>query len=295
MKTEQHLIGVVILNYNSSHDCEICIDFVKKQNYPKIHIVVVDNNSKQTDVENIRKICDATQITLIENKENRGFSAGNNIGLKYAASIGCKYALIINPDVEMRDKEALSMLVAKLKSDNNIAVVAPSVLSANGLYDNPLREKTFWEEVFWIYKLFMPKPDVVNYYVGNHKEDGECELVIGCCFLVSISFMQEVNFLDEKTFLYSEESILGKVVKQAGKKIYYISGCEVFHNHVESKKSNLNARFKEYAISRKYYYKRYSGVNWIALKIVNISIDINRLAICVATAIRQIINKRGNL
>ena len=71
-------IAVVLLNYNSSVDCDKCIEFLLKQTYPIERIIVVDNNSSIKDVEMLKRICKKSEkIELILNKENRGFSAGN--------------------------------------------------------------------------------------------------------------------------------------------------------------------------------------------------------------------------
>jgi GT2 family glycosyltransferase len=86
-------IPIIILNYNSSTDCSKCISFLKQQKEVEVEIVVVDNCSREDDVKTLRKLCSKQQCTLIENHENRGYNAGNNIGLRYAAQKGYKYAL----------------------------------------------------------------------------------------------------------------------------------------------------------------------------------------------------------
>lgn len=90
-------IPIILLNYNSSSDCRKCISFLKNQKNVEIEIVVVDNCSKSEDLCLLRTLCQEEQCTLIENKENRGYNAGNNIGLRYAVRKGYKYALITNP------------------------------------------------------------------------------------------------------------------------------------------------------------------------------------------------------
>ncbi len=43
--------------------------------------------------------------------------------------------------------------------------------------------------------------------------------------------LQKVNFFDENTFLYYEENIIAKKLKQVGYKIMLHSDIFVFHNH----------------------------------------------------------------
>ena len=42
-------IAIVILNYNSSHDCRKCIRFLQRQEGIETEIVVVDNCSRSDD------------------------------------------------------------------------------------------------------------------------------------------------------------------------------------------------------------------------------------------------------
>ena len=111
-------IPIIILNYNSSTDCSKCISFLKQQKEVEVEIVVVDNCSREDDVKTLRKLCSKQQCTLIENHENRGYNAGNNIGLRYAAQKGYKYALIANPDMEFPQKDYLAKMVAKMEEED---------------------------------------------------------------------------------------------------------------------------------------------------------------------------------
>ena len=101
-------VTAVILNYNSSSDCEKCISFLKKQNYDDLGIIVVDNASNDDELSAIKKISDANSVDLICNEVNKGFAAGNNVGLRAAVKDGAEWCLVINPDVELRDENYVS-------------------------------------------------------------------------------------------------------------------------------------------------------------------------------------------
>lgn len=91
-------VAIIILNYNSSDDCRKCVSFLKRQEGVELELVLVDNCSP--DGDKVKALCKEEGCTFIASKENRGYNAGNNIGLRYAASKGYKYALIANPDME---------------------------------------------------------------------------------------------------------------------------------------------------------------------------------------------------
>lgn len=144
-------IAVIILNYNSSSDCKNCISFLEKQEDVDLEIVIVDNASKPEDQEELRKLEELWKdekvstlnpskgdfwndgefwenrgktgtiknLTLIEAKENRGYNAGNNIGLRYAAEKGYQWALIANPDMEFPDPFYLKKLLKFVESSES--------------------------------------------------------------------------------------------------------------------------------------------------------------------------------
>ena len=93
-------ISIIILNYNSSSDCRECVADLKRQEGVELDIVIVDNCSpREGEQDAIRQLCANDGCTFIQAKDNRGYNAGNNIGLRYAADRGYKYALIANPDM----------------------------------------------------------------------------------------------------------------------------------------------------------------------------------------------------
>ena len=90
----------LILNYNSLHDLILCEESIAK-NCANYHIVVVDNGSKQVEVDELEAFCDEKKasVTLIKSSQNLGFARGNNLGFRYIREhIQCKYIAMINSD-----------------------------------------------------------------------------------------------------------------------------------------------------------------------------------------------------
>ncbi len=73
---------------------ELCLKSVEAaiQNIDA-EIIVIDNNSPDDSCAMVKQLFPSVQ--LIENKENSGFSKGNNIGVKQAKG---EYLCILNPD-----------------------------------------------------------------------------------------------------------------------------------------------------------------------------------------------------
>lgn len=261
-------VMAVILNYNTLEDSVKCSELLKKQDYEDLEIVIVDNGSIDGKNNHLIQYGEERDVHIIINKENRGFSAGNNIGLRKAVERECKYALIINPDVEIHDKDYVSKAVEKMENDSSIAVLGTDVVNARGQHQNPMREISFMEESFLIFELIRNKLSKKIPYVIKRKSSGYCEKISGCCFFVEMNFIKKIGFLDEKVFLYCEEPILAKAVQKAHRNIYYLKEKQAFHNHIESKKGNSKKRLDMFLESRLYYLDKYSGYHGMKLKIV---------------------------
>lgn len=267
-------ISAIILNYNSSGDCDKCIQFLKEQDYPLSDILVVDNNSSNADEIEKLKVISATQdAELLINKENLGFSAGNNIGLREAAKKGAEWCLVINPDVELRDKNYIAHMLEKIQQYENVAVAASSVKMPDGELQNPQRESKFIDDFLWPLQYVRKREKDSNWNVGK-QITGYCEKVSGCCFFVKTSFLESINFLDETTFLYCEEAILAKQVLNSGNKILYVHDCVANHEHFKKEKSSPKKRMKIFLKSRRYYLRNYSGYGFIKR---NLSIFSNKI------------------
>ena len=77
-------------------------------------VIVVEDSSVLQKYSNDKK------IVLIKNNANLGYSAGNNVGLRYAIKKNIQALLIINPDVRFKQSDGLNKMVETMLSDRNI-------------------------------------------------------------------------------------------------------------------------------------------------------------------------------
>lgn len=266
-------VAVIILNYNSSDDCRRCVSFLKKQESVELELILVDNCSPDRD--RVEAICHDQGCTLISSPENRGYNAGNNIGLRYTAEKGYKYALIANPDMEFQQTDYVKKLVEVMEMDETTVVVGSDIVDSDGIHQNPLIRDGDWTTSFnWIKGLFRKKKIEVYEYIDNYSKSHFCAKVSGCCLMVRMDFILEIGFFDEYPFLYCEEPILSRQVETAGKQIYYTADAQAFHRHIASSKGDPVKRFQQWKRSRLYFIDRYSGDSWIGKKIASFSVTL---------------------
>lgn len=97
---ENVMVSVIITTYNTSESLQRAIESVKKQTYPSIEIIVVDDNNPNTqgrvNAEKImEKYSDSNYITYIQHKENKNGSAARNTGIRCATG---KYISFLDDD-----------------------------------------------------------------------------------------------------------------------------------------------------------------------------------------------------
>lgn len=270
----QMKIAIVILNYNSSSDCAKCISFLKLQQGAEFEIVVVDNRSSEDDLKSLHNICDTHGCTLLVSNSNSGYSAGNNIGLKYAANQGYEYVLIANPDIEFPQHDYIAHLVKQMETDNDIVAIGSDVVGPDGVHQNPMFAEGNWTSSFdWVKGFFNHKKEVDKYFfIDNYQQSHYCQKLSGCCLMLSIKFLKETGWFDEYPFMYCEEAILSKQVSTNHKKMYYTADVQAVHRHIKSEKGNPIWRFRQWRRSRLYFIEKYSGDNILGRFIAKCSI-----------------------
>ena len=119
----------VIINYNTKALAEKLVANVK--DYQSVSkILIVDNASTDDSYQELKKL-ENDYIEVIQAKENKGFSAGMNIGAKRAMELFPKCDIIFsNTDIIISSEETIEILQTALKM-RRVAVAAPVVFQEN--------------------------------------------------------------------------------------------------------------------------------------------------------------------
>jgi GT2 family glycosyltransferase len=250
--------AVIIIDNASSPDCARRVQEWLSQEYPRAVVGSVAEvhdwvraNPEQTQVPG--------RVYLLLNPENRGYSAGNNIGIRLANELGAQAVLIANPDMRIENPRYVKELAEVLLAAQSNCIAASRIVGPDGADQSPLREPGFWEEFFWprFYVARFLKP--ISYVLSiKGAQPVPVPKVSGCCLLLRMSFLQDTGLLDERVFLYCEEPILSAKVRQRGGRIVYAPALSAVHAHIKGEKGNASSRVLISIKSRKYYLERYS-------------------------------------
>lgn len=275
-------IVTVLLNYNSDADLQLSVPQLYAQAGIDHSVVIVDNAStaecvRRTrhwlsqrfpdaiigNVTEVKAWIDANphvaringRVYLALNHENRGYSAGNNVGLNIAEQLGATYIVIANPDVRLLSHDVIARLVRALRKHNIAAVIGPAIQDSFGNHQNPIYEPSPYEEAFFpIFKRIQRR--TISQHVQeklNSTHPTKVEKVHGSFFLARFADFQSIGFFDENVFLYCEEAILAKRLQQSGRELIFDPAVRVIHERGTKAKGNVDLYLK----SRAYYLTNY--------------------------------------
>lgn len=264
---EQCTLGIIILNYNTYQETIDCIKSIEVQTKSYYNIYVVDNNSSDRSAYRLKeKYNNEDNIYIIENDVNKGYSAGNNIGIKKAIEDKNDIIFIVNSDVELLN-DAFTQMAHTLLSDNKYMMVGPSITNNDGKESQIPRKKLDFKlfvlerHPFCCIPLLTKRAN--RLYSINKKDvfsfDGS---VSGCCFGMRAKDFREIDFFDENVFLYYEEDILAYKMESKNKKAVVDKRAKVWHKESVStkKKGSAFVQFHRW-ISVLYLLKQYTQIN----------------------------------
>lgn len=262
--------GIVILNYNSYN---LTIDLANIiSGYPTItDICVVDNCSR----DDFKGMFSHPKIHYIKSNKNLGYSAGNNIGLKYLIEErNCGYVFIANPDV-MFENITIDQMHKCMEKYPKIALLStlrygPDNALLHQYFDFPSLKASIKNCFFLNRRRFEKNRHIIQY--KKLKETVEplfVDAVPGAFFCLRSSFLVQNNYLYEGIFLYGEEIILGKQANELGYKSAVINSVQYIHNHKQVRFSNRKMFWYDRQSLIIYYrlFEKFNIYQWIILKI----------------------------
>ena len=247
-----HLVSIIILNYNAGDLLLNCVDSVFKSAYSNFEVLVVDNlstdNSHITCKEKFKK------IQLIENKKNLGYCEGNNVGIRKANG---EFIVILNPDTIVEPNWLDELISAYNKFGDGL--YQPKHLS--------LTEKT----------IYMSAGNMLNIFgFGYAREKGkkdenqfnkieEIGYASGTCLFTSSAVLKKIGLFDPFIFLYHDDLDLGWRASQLGIKSYYVPTSLIYHAESYSLKWTAEKfywleRNRKYCILTHYSKQTYSKI-----------------------------------
>lgn len=259
--------SIIIVNWNVCALLRHCLASLPDAAGSRLRyeVIVVDNASDDDSVAMVR--AEFPAVRLRANATNRGFSGGNNDGIRAGRG---RTLLLLNPDTEMRPG-SLAALLATLDAAPDVGLVGPRLLNPDGSVQ-PSRRRfptlaTALLESTPLQPYLPNHPLLRRYYVADRPDDREQEVdwITGACMLVRREVIAQVGGFDEGYFMYSEELDLCRRIKEAGWRIVYQPAAVVVHHESQSADQDVPARHLRFNRSKIRYFLRWHGRTAAAL------------------------------
>jgi len=242
------MFAVVIVNWNSGNHLSNCINSITKFNSSLIDkIVVVDNNSNDSSLEQIKNL---QNINLIISPVNLGFSKACNLGAKDTNS---EFIIFLNPDAALFVNTICNLkLTLNNNVNNKIGILGIQLIDEDkNISRTCSRSPNFiriLSTTIGIDKLFPSLGCIMSEW--NHTDTKIVDQVIGAFFVVKTNLFNILDGFDERFFVYYDEVDFSVRMKKLGYKTLYDAENSAFHfgggssNQVKAKRLFYSLRSK---------------------------------------------------
>ncbi len=227
-------VTVVVPNWNGERFLDTCLSSLREQSFKDFETVLADNGSTDGSIRLVAR--NFPEVRVVRLKENLGFSAAVNAGIR--ASSEAEYVALLNNDTEV-DPRWLEALVRAAERHPEAGLFASKLVDfadrrvLDGAGD-ALR------------KSGLP------YRIGHGEIDrGQFEketFVFGACAAGALyrrSLFSEIGLFDEDFFSYCEDGDISFRAQLFGYRCLYVPGSVVYHMGSAStggKRSATNTR-----------------------------------------------------
>jgi len=213
---------IVVVTFNSEATIGNCLANLQLLEPPSAisaHVVIVDNASRDTTVEIVQRFLAANPnfpATLVRSASNRGWGAGNNLGLANAPNRP-SLVLFHNPDVSV-GQDSLIAMTKLIGMDCNYAAVVPCFLASGGarvgvlphprlgwmILDGMIQQKRAKHK---LQKELMTQPEKAATSSGYPS---------GALVLIRVDIFDIVGGFDERYLAYWDDVDIGRRLSAAG-------------------------------------------------------------------------------
>jgi len=256
MGSRKKSVWILLLNWRNAPDTIACLDSIMACVDSEISgVIICDNGSEDGSIEEFQNWQDNNKVSskhfkydragfidlskqanqgnglpvyIIDNGNNLGFAAGNNIGLEYLKGYeDFDYVFLLNNDTLVQDR-TVSALVEEFSNDPKLGLCGSKVVYEHTrnkvqAYGGATFNKWFGRAV----NIGSMQDSATN----ENKEQvvSKLDYILGAAMMISKPCLMQVGNMEERYFLYYEEIDWAVRIKKANFSLGYAPKSVVYH------------------------------------------------------------------
>lgn len=210
--------------------------------------IVVDNHSEDDSPKILKKAVEKyVGFSFVQNPENNGFGAGNNLGVMHAKG---EYILFLNNDTIVREK-GIEEMFSYLQLHPEIAILGGELHNTDGTPQSS-SGKFYTLGSLILLLLGMQRFGAID---KNPTGITKVDWVKGALLMIKKSVFEKLGRFDEKIFMYTEDMELCYRANKRGYSSYFFPTDGIFHKDQGS--SNRTFAIVNIYKNLLYFYKKH--------------------------------------
>ena len=248
-----------------------------------IEWIVVDSGSSDGTADAIEHAFPEVQVLR---SENRGFAAGNNVGLRIARG---RYVLLMNPDVEIA-AGTLATLVDAMDERPEVGIASVVQRSADGNLQYSIRRfpsvvRDMGESLFAAHWPILKTLQELESRPREYDREHSVDWIVGAFLIARRTAIETVGLMDDGFFLYSEEVDWCYRFRRSGWDARHLPVMTIIHHAGRRDRGDLMAQL---AYSRKRFaHKHFGALKSRLIRAALVLGHLLRMAVLVPLAVRR--------
>lgn len=213
-------ISASVVMYGGAQEVHACLESVAAHTTAEgFTLYLVDNNSPDNALQAVQQMGLPACVTVLPQKENRGYGAGHNTVLPLLNS---QYHAVINPDVFLYD-DALDKMANWMDAHSDVVITTPRLQFPDGREQHIAKRRPALLPLIarQISLPFLKKYE--QHYLmldEDLSEPTEVEFCSGSFFMIRTEVLQKIGGFDEDYFMYVEDADITAKARQCGRAVY---------------------------------------------------------------------------
>lgn len=121
MKKNQPLVSIIIVTWNRKNDILDALDDIKRQTYPHLEVIIVDNGSTDGTIQEVKRLYKDYKLICLPS--NVGCEEGFNVGIVNSTG---SILIYLDSDAFFEDN-GISKIVDKFNKDSSLGIIDPRI------------------------------------------------------------------------------------------------------------------------------------------------------------------------